>query len=370
MNKTLKTVLITIIVLVTISFIWQAEKNDISNSNSQNYNQDTKIIDDTQKIQEPTPQVSDTNNNELIQRKILWIYNNQEWSMTLNLNSSIDKMYKERSRNRDYDLFASDFYSDTLVSELASALKNLTLDYELNSDQLPYFVTSFVQSLPYTSDKVSTGFDEYPKFPYETLYDNGGDCEDTAILTIALLQKLEYGAVLIKFPSTQTGQGHMAVGVKCSQDIYGSSIQYLGQRYCYLETTAKGWEIGSMPEEFKGKLATIIPVYKKPSLNIEFTYKYSYGLSGTNVDIDVIVRNLGSEKANNVKVYVALQTTDITKAWDSIESENLEIEPEGAYVYNVTNLHAPYKADFRVYARAFGDNVVSGEYIGEWLKWS
>ena len=67
---------------------------------------------------------------------------------------------------------------------------------------------SFAQNLPYTADDVTTGFDEYPRFPYETLYDNGGDCEDTSILVSAMLRELRYGVALLHFP------GHMAVRLR------------------------------------------------------------------------------------------------------------------------------------------------------------
>ena len=36
-------------------------------------------------------------------------------------------------------------------------------------------VITFVQSLPYTSDSVTTAFDEYPQYPMETLVEYGGN---------------------------------------------------------------------------------------------------------------------------------------------------------------------------------------------------
>jgi hypothetical protein len=116
------------------------------------------------------------------------------------------------------------------------------------------FMLAFVQSLPYTSDSVTTGFDEYPRFPLETLVDNGGDCEDTAILFATLVLIEGYGTVLIHPPN------HLAVGVLGSSDIAGSYYTYNGGRYYYCETTGDGWGIGDLPSEFDGVSAYIYPI--------------------------------------------------------------------------------------------------------------
>ena len=111
------------------------------------------------------------------------------------------------SGGRDYDLFASDQLSKPFVKEVTGKLARYGKKSGLRNSELPYFIVAFVQHLPYTVDDVTTGFDEYPRFPYETLYDNGGDCEDTSILVSAMLHELRYEVALLHFP------GHMAVGV-------------------------------------------------------------------------------------------------------------------------------------------------------------
>ncbi|MFH1209988.1 MAG: hypothetical protein V1663_04330 [archaeon] len=224
---------------------------------------------------------------------------------------------------------------------------------------------SFVQSLPYTSDKVTTSFDEYPRFPYENLYDGGGDCEDTSILTSALLSDMGYGVVLIKLPE------HIAVGVLCQEDVLGYYYLYEGRKYCYLETTGENWDVGMLPDEYKNVGVEIIPVYSRPYLNVDFTYDikdYNYAL--TYVDVEVNVNNLGSEKAENVKIYTALQTTDTSKVYSPIESDLIDILPEAGYKYTVQNLVAPTGKNFRVYVRAYGDNVISDEKYSGWITWN
>jgi hypothetical protein len=298
------------------------------------------------------------------QKKFTWNYGGNEWYLTMNFDDGIYNLYKSRSHSRDYDLFASDPYDDELIKSIADSLKKAGENNGLADLEIPYLAISFVQALPYTSDKVTTGFDEYPRFPYETLYDGGGDCEDTSILASAILQEMGYGVVLIELPS------HMAVGVKCSSDIPGYSYDFNGQRYCYLETTGKNWPVGELPDEYKGLKAKIIPVYARPALDVDFTYNYRYNYRDVYVDVDITVKNLGSETAKNTKIYVALQTSDTSRVWSQIESQYIQIKPESSYTYNVKNLHAPTGSNFRVHVRAYGDNVISDEAVSNWVTWT
>ena len=297
------------------------------------------------------------------QREFAWSYGGYSWSITMEFSPETYEIYKSRSRHRDYDLFVSDPYDDGLIRDIVSHLKETGKDAGFDDNGIAYLIVSFVQSLPYTSDDVTTGFDEYPRFPYETLYDDGGDCEDTSILVSALLQETGYDVVLIKLP------GHVAAGIKCSEDFPGAYYNYSGQKYCYLETTGENWPIGKIPDEYKNQEASIIPVYKRPFLDVDFTAKYKYNSKDVYVDVNVSLKNLGSKKAENTKLYVALQTSDTSKAWDSVESEYLRISPEAGYGYYVKNLHAPAGKEFRIYVRAYGDNVISDEAVSDWVIW-
>lgn len=314
------------------------------------------------------PTTNNLPSGKLVNRDFSWSYGLHDFYLGIYFNTSIYEMYKLRSRERNYDLFASDPYDDFLMKAVVKGLKNAAGQANLDDEELPYVVASFVQSLPYTSDEVTTGFDEYPRFPYETLYDNGGDCEDTSILVAALLQEAGYGVVLIEILGGDSLPGHMAVGVKCDSSL-GSYVTYQGEKYCYLETTAKGWSVGKLPSEYEDANVEIIPIYKRPFLDMQFNSKYKYNSVDTYVDVVVFATNLGSETAKNTKIYVALQTEDLTKVWDSVESNSLEIDPEEVYEYKVTNLHSPTGQPFRIYARAYSDNVISNEAVSEWIYW-
>lgn len=114
-------------------------------------------------------------------------------------------------------------------------------------------ILAFVQSLRYTSDSASTGYDEYPRFPVETLVDDGGDCEDTAILFATLVLILDYNVVLINPPN------HLAVGV-WGDNLYGSYYTYNSRRYYYCETTGDGYNIGNIPSEYEGASAYLYSI--------------------------------------------------------------------------------------------------------------
>jgi hypothetical protein len=115
---------------------------------------------------------------------------------------------------------------------------------------------AFVQSLPYTSDNVTEGYNEYPRFPIETLVDDGGDCEDTSILFATLTLIWGYGTVYIN-PTD-----HYAVGI-LGNGLHGTSWEYpqgSNKTYYYCETTGDGFKIGQLPDEFAGQSAYIYPI--------------------------------------------------------------------------------------------------------------
>jgi hypothetical protein len=187
-----------------------------------------------------------------------WSYKGIEWTWSLDIPKALYDSYRSvpvstRTRNglAGYGFLTTtnDYYLKMVADKLeeATAQKN----YE-PYDQVS-FVLAFVQSLPYTSDSVSSGFDEYPRFPLETLVDNGGDCEDTSILFATLTLIIGYGAVYINPPE------HYAVGV-LGDNLEGSYYTYNDKTYYYCETTGDGWEIGEIPSEFKDEKAYIYEI--------------------------------------------------------------------------------------------------------------
>jgi len=146
---------------------------------------------------------------------------------------------------------ADDRYIDAMVRQINSA----AIEEGFTESEKVEFVVAFVQSLPYTEDRVSTPWNEYPRYPIETLFDRGGDCEDTSILVAALLDCMGYDTALLLLYKER----HAAVGVSIS-GASGSYYTVDGQRYYYLETTGEGFDIGQIPDDFTETSAYVYPL--------------------------------------------------------------------------------------------------------------
>jgi hypothetical protein len=159
-----------------------------------------------------------------------------------------DRRYNDR---RDYVYEA---LNEGLADELGNILNEEAEANGITGDrQKVEFLIDFVQNLPYIPDDVSTGYDDYTKRHIETLVDGGGDCEDSAIMLASLLssESFGYGTALILPP------GHAALGVKGGDDLDGYYYEQDGTRYYYIETTGRGWDVGEIPDEYRGEEAYI-----------------------------------------------------------------------------------------------------------------
>lgn len=180
----------------------------------------------------------------------------RSWNIGFVVHKYAYSRMRNEPRGRDYDEYVAVAQNTGFAEELAGYV-NTELEASGFTDE--YYksaaVIDWVQSFPYVTDDVYEGYDEYPKFPVETLVDVGGDCEDTAILLASLFQSqpFNYDMVLIGPP------GHMAAGIY-SEDRQGRYYTYEGRDYYYIETTGSGWGIGDMPDEYVNESATIYQV--------------------------------------------------------------------------------------------------------------
>ncbi|MDI3539216.1 MAG: hypothetical protein PWR29_540 [Methanolobus sp.] len=299
---------------------------------------------------------------DTITRTYIWNYDNKEFEIQCDYYIDVYKAYSQRSRVRNYGQFVSDPYDDELISQITTQMESLAWDANYRSDEIPYVTMAFVQSLPYISDSVSSGYDEYPRFPFETLYNGGGDCEDSSILLASLLYDMGYGVVLIELP------GHMAVGVRGDDALYGNYYEYEGDKYFYLETTNSGWAVGEIPEQFLGAEAILHPIYSAyPELNIEFTGSGLKDSSFNYVNLDITLENVGSAKAEDVVIYAALETKSEGLVWDQLKSDVIPIlEAEERISYTVSNLKAPAGERYRVGIKAWGSNADPVYVYSDW----
>jgi hypothetical protein len=245
---------------------------------------------------ELNPSVS---SGETVTRQYEWSYDGDSFRLTLPIPKDIYDYYSkmERAPIEDYSIYVTHPDDDAeLVYPLAAELKRLAVQKGYSSEETVNFSASFVQNLRYQTEE-----EEYPNYPVETLFDKGGDCEDTAILTAALLEAMGYDAVLIRFdPPTERDAGHMAVGVAVTGVSGGYSYTYDSEKYYYLETTSASWGVGDMPPDilstYNGKSDATYELVRIPALRFADFAWGSRLFSSTYVEVSVT--NWGTANAD------------------------------------------------------------------------
>ena len=135
---------------------------------------------------------------------------------------------------------------DKYIASLADQFKKLQADNGWTDIETAACILAFTQAIPYTSDEYTHGAEEYWNFPVETLYLNGGDCEDTSILAGAIYKGMGYESALILM------SGHMSVGL-LGTDLSGYSEfskhyrTFSESGYYYGETTSIDFDLGDIP---------------------------------------------------------------------------------------------------------------------------
>ncbi len=209
----------------------------------------------------PTIDMGDPEGGDHLVKTYKWKYMGRTYNWKIPIPKSLYEHYGRLPRSPEYSRYVTDVRDDEYLALLCSKLEETEVrcDWSGKID----FVLSFVQSLEYTDDDL-TGFDEYPRYPLETLVDKGGDCEDTSILFVSIVRELGYGVALLRFDEAE----HMAAGVSISPDVLSdwnkdytlTYYQKEGKCYAYCETTGSGWRIGEKPEWVGGEGAVVMEV--------------------------------------------------------------------------------------------------------------
>lgn len=140
------------------------------------------------------------------------------------------------------------------LREAASAAGRSTRREQVN------YAVDVIQAFPYVADSVETPYDNYNKYPVETLVESGGDCEDTSILLASALlaDPYGYGCALVYLPAENPT--HVGLGVRGGDGVSGHYYTLDGTRYYYTETTGEGWAVGDLPSEYRGLSARLVPL--------------------------------------------------------------------------------------------------------------
>lgn len=237
-----------------------------------------------------------------LSRTYLWTYNGDAWSWTGTFPTETYLTYQNRSHSRGggYPGYALSGSNRVVLQEILQKFQGVGLGRNYSDYDVIMNIVAFVQSLPRSPHSENAGYDNYPKYPLETLVDQGGDSEDTAVLTAALLQELGYGVVLLQYPD------HVAVGVKGDTNLTGTYFVFQDSRYYYLETAGQNWKPGEIPDAYRNLTATILPLEEAPEMKMTCSTKPTGSDAAyTYYQVHCEIRNEGEGPARNVSLSVA-----------------------------------------------------------------
>ncbi|WNY28074.1 hypothetical protein MmiEs2_02540 [Methanimicrococcus stummii] len=287
-------------------------------------------------------------------RTYSWTYGGYNQTITVSVPKEYYDYYRNKSHSgKDFDHYALSEDDRVFLGKMIESFKEQGEQCNFTADQNVLNIIAFVQAMPYTSDSVTTGYDEYPRYPIETLVDGGGDCEDSAILAAALLLEMNYGVVLIELP------GHMALGVKGSENISGTYYTHNGDRYFYVETTASGYKLGEIPAEFKNASAKLYTMNPMPEIKIQLRADLiDSDLNYAYYKIHCDITNKGPTTASNVTALLFAESDpfDMTRVWsqsDAILVGTMVDEASGWAEYMV---QVPRRNQTRFSCVVYGDN--------------
>ncbi|MHC1733388.1 MAG: transglutaminase-like domain-containing protein [Bacteroidales bacterium] len=180
-----------------------------------------------------------------------------EQSISLDISRSRFEYYRRMSRfNGGWNRYAEEEMPE--IRLLALEFQRLHSNQKWSTYNQAFNVLKFVQScIPYTDDRDTTGYEDWARYPIETLMEATGDCEDVAILCAAVIARLGFQVVLLVYPS------HLAFGVAGADQLKGDYVvePKTNRRYFYGEATSNGWHLGQIPKSFVSMLPQeVMPV--------------------------------------------------------------------------------------------------------------
>ncbi len=306
---------------------------------------------------ELTADSTDANLDAVITRGYTWDYDGKEWTWELQIPEGLYNYYKEmpRSLTNNYSVYVTHPLDDEYIGQLAVAIKDAADKNSYSKYKTIGLAAAFVQNLPYNSDSETTPYDEYPRYPIETLVDDGGDCEDTSILLAAILDSMGYGVVLVN------PLEHLAVGVLCVEGMPGRYYPHKDGSYYYLETTNPGWSIGELPQTYRFTPAYVYGIEPIPVLTHHWTTK----IRGGSVILNVTVENSGAIAADDVCVWVGLESGE--GQWLNSETSRYFALPSGCSTTVSLTLKIPPDTRTRLLVQIIDDGWAVGSSQSYWF---
>lgn len=236
-----------------------------------------------------------------------WQYpEGNKWTLEIYVSYDLFDYESKLDRIRDWSKW-SEYTLDQTSNLFAKELQKAANEKGYNYYQTINFVLSFVQSLPYTEDDVTTGGNEYPRYPLETLYEDGGDCEDTSILFSSILRQMNYDNCLVVLP------GHMMTAVWGHDGYQGSYFTKNDKKYYFCETTGDGWKMGDLHPSFSSSQVKPYAVSVHSPITPPEASNYVFNpTDDAYIDITKPSMNFGDEYGLGVRFYKGIAVDELT----------------------------------------------------------
>ncbi|WNY24930.1 hypothetical protein [Methanolapillus millepedarum] len=280
-----------------------------------------------------------------------WEFEGDQWSYTVYIPEDSYTYFKSKSHTRnDYEQYALSDYDRACIRQIADTLTVQGQENNYTQKEIALNAIAFVQSIPYASDLSTTGYDEYPRYPVETLVDGYGDCEDSAILGAAILNEMGFEVALLEFPH------HMALGLK-SDGTKTKTISDGTHHYEYVETTTTDFEVGEIPSNVDIDQVTIHPMVQVPKMSATLTYKpVAFDLEFVYYKVEADLKNKGPGLAENVCAHFFVEVNpdsgEIYPPDFDIAIGNLSEDGTG---YASTTLRVPRGEEAKIALTVHGD---------------
>jgi len=299
---------------------------------------------------------------DVLKKHYEWEYDRRTWTLDLSIPEALHEYYrnKPRSATADYSVYVTDPHDDPYLKLVVEKFEEVATTQKYDQYKKACFVLSFVQSLPYATDDVTTPFDEYPRYPIETLVDMTGDCEDTSILAAALLDMMEYDVVLVELPN------HMAIGIAGGGEFYGTYYLDNGTKYFYAETTGTGWEIGVIPDEYRDAPASLHHLIPKPILTHSWNATRTRTIFSDTVTLAVRIENVGTAPASDVKVIAGFDAGD-DRWYNPEESDTFDLDIN-EYANVMLTLNTPRNKYTRLVIYIVCDGQIVDKSTSVWFQ--
>jgi predicted transglutaminase-like cysteine proteinase len=261
---------------------------------------------------------------EKIKLNHTWDYKDIVWKWELRIPVSLYTQYSTMPRlnYQDISYYVSYPEDDRALARLASEISRISQKFNFSERDTVEFASAFVQSLSYETDISGTGYSDYPKFPIETLVEQAGDCEDSAILLSSLLTQLGFDTVMLYFPRTSGRGAHWSLGVSV-RGAYGTNWEMGGTRYYHIETTTENWKIGAITGIMSGVEPTIFPILPMPFIE----YEWQSIKVGDKTIVKVNLLNVGEAPAEDIYVLAQISTApDLSDLGTTDQSLSLKSE--------------------------------------------